>query len=48
MRAVRYTLWALTLLVISWALSIVSVFFAGKARVKINFNMDTEAGIVDE
>jgi hypothetical protein len=43
---VLYVMWALTLVVVSWAIALVSAVVAGKG--KAGMGIDSEAGIISE
>lgn len=43
---VAYVLWALTLLVASWSIAVVSAFLAGRSKIWVK--IDSEAGIINE
>lgn len=47
MKAVKYTLWAATLVVVGWAISLISAVVAGKGGIQRHSFMETEAGIVE-
>jgi hypothetical protein len=40
MKKVGYVLWAATLFVVCWTISLVSALLAGKARIKIDFKAE--------
>lgn len=46
MRALKYFLWAATLVVVAWVVTLVSALVAGKSIDKISIVVDSEAGEV--
>lgn len=43
---IGYVLWALTLVVVAWAIATVSAFLAGKEKIWVH--LDAEAGVIDQ
>lgn len=48
MKAIKYALWAATLVVAGWAISLASAVVAGKGGIQRQSFMETEAGLVDQ